>query len=567
MSRSLVEDAYPLSPMQEGMLFHTLYAPRSGVDIEQVVGELGEHLDAARFRAAWERVVAARPVLRTAFRWEGLDAPLQEVHHAVDVPWHEEDLRPLPPAEQEARLQAFLMADRAQGFDPARAPLLRVALFRTGEAASRLVWTFHHILLDGRSFPLVLGDVFASYEAPAAALPARRPYRDFIAWLTARDARASEPFWREALRGFTAPTPLLGERSEGRGTDIDYAQLIRRLPAAETATLVAFGARHGITLNTLAQGAWSILLSRYAGESDVVFGATRACRRTALGGEGTDAMVGLLINTLPLRVAGPAGRGGAPWLHEIQARGRALRDHEHTPLVQVRAWSELPPGAPLFETLLVFDSDGTLRAVSAEPGRSLRGEGAPFASFATPTSPWRWWPSAGASCGWRSSTTAAASTWRPSSACSVTSPWSSPASSPIPGGPSATCRSSRPPSAARSIGWNRHGRRLLRRRARRSTRSSRRRSIALRAPSRSSPARSGSPTASSTTARTASRTTSASAASGPTRWWASASSARSRCSSACSASSRRAAPTCRSTPIIHASASPSSWPTPARPSW
>jgi amino acid adenylation domain-containing protein/non-ribosomal peptide synthase protein (TIGR01720 family) len=371
MSRGHVEDSYPLSPMQEGMLFHTLYAPRAGVDIEQMACVFREPLDGALFRDAWARVIAARPVLRTAFRWQGIEAPLQDVHRDVDVPWWEEDLRTLSSAEQGARVDAFLARDRAEGFDLSCAPLMRFALFRTGEAVHRFVWTFHHILLDGRSFPLIIEDVFAGYDALSAGraveLPERRPYSDFIAWLRARDADASEVFWRSLLRGFTAPTPLLDAGHDGSTNgpalrrevrsveEIEYGERTLRLSVLETAALVDFGARHRVSLNAILQGAWALLLSRYSGDASVVFGATRACRRTALGGAGTDTMVGVFINTLPMRVPVPLDVDLVPWLQDIQAHGRAQRDHEHTPLVKVRAWSELPPSAPIFETLFVFE--------------------------------------------------------------------------------------------------------------------------------------------------------------------------------------------------------------------
>ncbi len=377
MSQAPIEDTYPLSPMQEGMLFHALYAPRAGVDVEQMVCTLPERLDAPRFRDAWARVVAAHAALRTAFRWQGLDEPLQDVHREVTVPWIEQDLRALPAGEQEARLRAFLARDRTDGFDLSRAPLMRLALFRTGEEAWRLVWTFHHILLDGRSFPLVIKDVFACYEALSAgrepALPARRPYRDFIAWLRARDVGASEGFWREALRGFRAPTPLLGDRGDVRSVEeIEYGERTLRLTAEETTALVELGAKRRLGLNFILQGAWALLLARYAREASVVFGATRACRRTALGGEGTDGMVGVLINTLPLCVPVPPDARLLPWLEDLRARGRAQRDHEHTPLVKVREWSELSPGAPVFETLFVFE-EKVLSTVLREQGGAWAG--------------------------------------------------------------------------------------------------------------------------------------------------------------------------------------------------
>ena len=357
MSRS--HASYPLSPMQAGMLFHALYAPRAGVDVEQMVCALPEALDVRRFHAAWQHVVAEREVLRTAFRWEGLDAPEQHVAVRATVPFEVHDLRMLDAEDHELLIQQFLAEDRARGFDLARAPLMRLTLVRTADEAYRFVWTFHHILIDGRSFPLVIQDVFAAYDAlgegRAPALPERRAYGDFIAWLGERDEGASDGFWRDLMAGFRAPTPLLGGGEAHRVEEIEYGERRLSLTREETSALVAFGKEHGLTLNTLLQGAWSLLLARYAGEDDVVFGATRAGRRTALGGEGTDAMLGVFINTPPMRVPVPGDMDVVAWLREIQRRGRAQRDHEHTPLVRIHAATEVPKSAPLFETLFVFE--------------------------------------------------------------------------------------------------------------------------------------------------------------------------------------------------------------------
>ena len=369
MSPTTIEDTYALSPIQQGMLFHALYVARPGVDVEQMVCVFREPLDIPTFERAFGRVVAEHPVLRTAFRWQGIDEPLQEVHSAVEVTMAKHDLRGIPREAVDAHLQRYLRADRRVGFDMSRPPLMRFAFFQVAEAEVRFVWTFHHILLDGRSFPLVLREVFACYEAFLAgaepALEARRPYKDFIAWLGEARGEASAPFWRELLAGFRVPTPLLGDRPAARHVeDIDYAEQTAYLSAATTATLAAVAREHKLTLNAFLQGAWGLLLSRYSSEPDVVFAATRACRRTALGGEGTETMLGVFINTLPVRVRVSPDLDLVSWLREVHNQARSLRDHEHTPLVKVREQSELPASAPMFETLLVFEErilDATLK--------------------------------------------------------------------------------------------------------------------------------------------------------------------------------------------------------------
>jgi len=339
---------YPLSPLQQGMLFHALAEPRSGVDIEQLVFTLREPVEAARLRVAWERVVARHDILRTAFRWDGAE-PLQEVKETVEVQFGVADLA------DEAALAAWLHQDRARGFEMGAAPLLRFQLFRLGDEDWRLVWTFHHALLDGRSFPPLIEEAFRFYDAPESVEPpAPRPYRDFIEWHRAQDFAGAEAFWRKKLQGFRAPTPLAidglgaltGEREQG---DAEVA-----LSVGDTTGLRAFAEELGVTLNTLVQGAWAVLLHRYSGEEDVCFGATRAARRGTI--EGAEEMIGLFINTVPVRVQVGDDRLLADFLRELREGWVVVRPHEHTPLARVQAWSEVPPGKPLFRTLVVFEN-------------------------------------------------------------------------------------------------------------------------------------------------------------------------------------------------------------------
>jgi NRPS condensation-like uncharacterized protein len=191
MEVKIIEDTYPLSPMQQGMLFHSLYAPGSGIDIERIVCALHEEVDAPALERAWQRVIERHPVLRTSFRWQGLDQPVQEVHSHIICPLEQHDWRHLSEQEQESQLVIYLRRDRRRGFELSEAPLIRLTLFRCAEADYRLIWTFHHILLDGRSFPLLLKEVFAFYEAFCQGqdlqLERPRPYGDYIEWLQEQD--------------------------------------------------------------------------------------------------------------------------------------------------------------------------------------------------------------------------------------------------------------------------------------------------------------------------------------------------------------------------------------------
>ena len=268
------------------------------------------------------------------------------------------DWRGLSSLEQQGRLEAFLEADRARGFDLGQAPLMRCALLREAEDAYRFVLGFHHLLFDGWSLSLLLKEVLAFYEAYCRGrelrLESPRPYRDYIAWLQQQDLAQAEGFWREALRGMTAPTPLPIGRSEGARLESRYAEQELRVSAALTAQLQGLARAHRLTLNTLVQGAWAVLLSRYSGEEEVVFGATVSGRPVEL--VGVEAMVGLFINTLPVRVEVPSQASLLPWLQQLQERQVEREQYAYSPLVAIQGWSEVPRGVPLFESIVVFEN-------------------------------------------------------------------------------------------------------------------------------------------------------------------------------------------------------------------
>jgi len=345
---------YGLTPLQQGMLFHHLLEPAGGVDVEQLVFSLPEAVDTGLLEAAWEHATCRHAALRTAFVWEQRAEPEQVVRERVKLPWTELDWRATARDTHEGRLHALLAGDRTRGFDLGTAPLQRVTLVRLADDDYRLIWTFHHIILDGRSFTIILKEIFAEYDSLTVQTAEPPTFASHVAWVRARDLASSEQPWRERLRGFAAPTPLPmalpTPLAEGEHRD---GQIEQRLGTEATRVLATWAAGHGLTLNTVVQGAWALLLSRHSGETDVVFGATRACRRSV---DGADDMVGLLINTVPMRVAVNPDATLAEYLGAIRATWRGLRDLEHTPLAAVQGWSELPPGRALFDTLLVYEN-------------------------------------------------------------------------------------------------------------------------------------------------------------------------------------------------------------------
>ncbi|RKG73736.1 amino acid adenylation domain-containing protein, partial [Corallococcus exercitus] len=355
----LARDIYPLSPMQQGMLFHALLEPQVGMYLEQLTWTFHAPLDRGAFHRAMDRLVEREPLLRTALFWEGLAEPLQVVSARAPLPWLELDWRGVSPAEQQLRLEDFLARDRAEGFDLSRPPLMRLALLHLEENVTRMVWTYHHVLLDGWSLGLLFQELFTTYQALLRGEPlpeqTRPPFRDYVAWLQRRDDASSEAFWRKSLRGFTEPTPLPLARPLSAGAEaLAPGEREIHLSAERTQALQAFARDHQLTLNTLVQATWGLVLGRCAGTSDAVFGTTVSGRPPEL--TDVESMVGLFINALPVRVRMDPDVPVLRWLKELQAWQAEMRQHEHSPLVKVQGWSELPRGTSLFDCFLVFEN-------------------------------------------------------------------------------------------------------------------------------------------------------------------------------------------------------------------
>ncbi len=350
-----VEDIYPLSAVQQGILFHTLSNPGGGAYTEQLNCELHGQLDVIAFERAWQKVIGRHTILRTSFSWREFDRPLQVVHQQVNIQVDEQDWRTLPAAEQQDQLEAFLLGDRARGFDLSQPPLMRLALIRTGKDACQFVWTHHHLLLDGWSMPLVLKEVLAHYEALGAGEGLEpepvRPYRDYIQWLQQQDPSRAATFWRETLKGYTAAARLGPDRVDAAGQSGHGDETVR-VSKATTKALQLLARNHRLTLNTIVQGAWALVLSRYSDQEDLVFGVTVSGRPAAV--DGIESMVGVFINTLPVRVKISRQTPVVSWLRQLQTAQVEMAQYEYSPLVQ--EWSDVPLGLPLFESLLVFEN-------------------------------------------------------------------------------------------------------------------------------------------------------------------------------------------------------------------
>ncbi|WP_071323165.1 non-ribosomal peptide synthetase [Janthinobacterium sp. 1_2014MBL_MicDiv] len=356
-------DLYPLSPMQAGMLFHSLQEPQGSAYVNQLCVDV-EGLDAQRFADAWRAVAARHDILRSRFVHDGGE-PLQWVSRAgagevAVLDWRGQD-------DSAAALDAYALADLARGFDLAREPLQRLSLIRRGGTQQRLVWTSHHLLLDGWSTSQLMGEILRHYHGePHVPAPGR--YRDYIAWLQRQDGAAGEAFWRAQLAPLATPTRLsLALPAAAGGTGQDSVSL--RLEPAAMASLAAFARHARITVNTVVQGAWLLLLQRYTGQACVAFGATVAGRPANL--PGADRLLGMFINTLPVIAAPHAGAPVGEWLRQLQAQNLAGREFEHTPLYEVQRLAG-QGGVALFDSIIVFENYPVDAALRAAEGGELR---------------------------------------------------------------------------------------------------------------------------------------------------------------------------------------------------
>ncbi|AJQ95477.1 non-ribosomal peptide synthetase [Gynuella sunshinyii] len=353
-----IEAVYPLAPMQQGLLFHSLMNPGSGMYLLQYRHVMVmEDLNQDAFDRAWQAVVQRHELLRTAFVWKQQQQPLQVVFKQCPLAVEWLDWRHLSRIEQQQQLESLLEQERREGLPFTRAPLMRVRMIQLAEHEWQFVRSYHHILMDAWCFSIIMMDFLNYYRAfcrgETLELPAPRRYRDFIHWLGQQPADAHRDFWQQRLQGFDTPTPLGVRESMAYEDEVPVRDVVQRLSAAQTERLQQAAASARITVNTLAQGAWAQLLSRYSGEQDVLFGVTVAGRPAHL--PGMEAIVGLFINTLPLRWRIDSQQSARDWLQALQAENLALRDHETSSLADIQQWSDVPK-QDLFQSLFVFEN-------------------------------------------------------------------------------------------------------------------------------------------------------------------------------------------------------------------
>lgn len=364
-----IADIYPLAPIQEGILYEAQAAVRPGVYLEQVTW-VQRDLDHERFRAAWTEVIARHGVLRTAFRTDVNDQPLQVVYRTARLPERPTlDWSGWAPEAQRTALGALLAEDRTAGIDITRPPLMRLTVIDLGDGFSRLVFTCHHVILDGWSASLVFSEALQRYDAyhngRQIEIDVPRPYRDFIATRTVTDAERE--FWRGHLGGLAAPDLLqLGPGGDPAAAKGEQRTVELGLEPSLVARVTTFARQNRIPSSLVIQGAWAIVLSRHLRTDEVVFGVTVSGRSAF---PDMDRMVGLFVNTVPARVPTKGSLRIGAWLRGL--RDQQAERPEHTPLTVIRECAGLSAGDALFDTVLSFDN----YPMDDEVRRTLAGAG------------------------------------------------------------------------------------------------------------------------------------------------------------------------------------------------
>ncbi len=371
------ESAYPLTPLQQGMLFHYLSDKSSGTDIDQIVCKLNESVELIPMQKAWNLVVTNYDVCRTFFKWENVDIPIQVVSKESSIYINVHNWGNISETELSNNLISFLKSDRSNGIDLSKAPLMRLNLIKINSETYYLIWTFHHIILDGRSHAIILDEVFSLYDSYLSGSPYQltkpAPYRNFVFWNLKQDHSKSKEFWKELLKGISSPTAVKSLfNGKNKNSDSELTEKEILIDEDTGSLLKNFAKQNDITLNTIIQAGWALLLSKYTGEEDVLFGAVRAGRYSTV--DNADTIPGLFMNTLPMRIKIAYDKKSVEWLKDIRDIQLKIREHEHTPLVDIVSWSGISRGTKLFQSVLIFDNYDLTQKFQERGGKWLHRE-------------------------------------------------------------------------------------------------------------------------------------------------------------------------------------------------
>ncbi|PMB02622.1 non-ribosomal peptide synthetase, partial [Fischerella thermalis CCMEE 5273] len=348
-----IEDIYALTPVQQSMIFHHIYSPASAVTVEQSVFTIESRLDLVAFERVWQTILDDHESLRASYHWNGLKEPVQMIHRRLKVPFEVMDWSHMNTDEKERNWEALIEKDRKTGFDLSSPPLMRITVVKQTESAYDVIWTHHHLQLDGWSAAILLNEIkhhYGVYSSGNDRKHTERPrLKEYIQWMKEQDLAQSESFWKKTLSGFQTPIRFnsIFPTKVKTGEEVAFGEVTCEVSSSTQDKMKQFAKKNRITLNSMVQGAWAILLSRYSGKRDIVFGVTSSGRPVDL--EGSESIIGCLMNTLPFRVGIGRSVPVVSWLQEIQLKQAEMRQFEYTPLADIRNWSDIPRSSGLFD--------------------------------------------------------------------------------------------------------------------------------------------------------------------------------------------------------------------------
>lgn len=375
-----IQAIYPLTPMQEGMLYHTIEMPGADIYFQQFACKIEGLDDPKKWQKSWQEVAQNHPIMRTLFTWENRPKPLQVVREHVNLPWTDLDWREYTQEQQADKWASLTQRDRDLNFDMTTAPLARITMVNLGANCHQFLFSFHHILLDGWSQRLLLDQAVAYYnESTHYESSNRSTYSDFIDWLGRQDKAAAEAFWKKQLAGFEQVTNIVNDVSPAidnadagvKTPDINIRNRQELVVAPDIVDKLKTQIKHHhLTLNSLFLGAWALILGSHNNTQDVLFGTTVAGRPTDL--PDADKIVGLFINTLPFRAKINAQSTVLEWLTTLQSSQAACRQFEQTPLTDIQRYSDVSKGTSLFESILVVENLSSVYTKNAKSKLVLR---------------------------------------------------------------------------------------------------------------------------------------------------------------------------------------------------
>ncbi len=357
-----IEDIYELTPVQKGMLFHCLFDSELSLYFFQHIFTVRGNLNIEAFAKTWQLVMDRHSILRTRFYWQEVENPLQIVYKQVKLTLAYHDWTNINSVEQKAQLDSFILSDRQKSFDFSQPCLMRHTLIRFTDDKYLYIWSLNHIIIDGWGGSLVFQEFVETYgtlcQSKETSFAPTRPFRDYIDWLQQQDISKAENFWRQALQGIKTPTPLsyieIEKIDESSTQEVRYSEEIIQLSTTTTQALYSFATQHRLTLATIINGIWAVLLSRYSCCNNILYGCTVTGRPADL--QGVESMVGMFVNTLPIHVNIDTEQIFLSWLQRFQLQLVEVRDYEYTPLTDIQKWSEIPRKLTLFESIVVVEN-------------------------------------------------------------------------------------------------------------------------------------------------------------------------------------------------------------------